>query len=339
VIFMTRKRILTGDRPTYDSFHLGNYVGSLRNRVKLQDEYEMFIPIVDLHALTTYFDKTKQIEGNIRGLMLGYLSVGLDPEKVTFFIQSKVPEVLELAYFLSVLTPRPLIARQPALKEKLDQGFQDTVGLFYYPVLMAADILLVRANLVPVGKDQKAHVEYARDIAVKFNNTYGEVFPIPEPLIGEVPTLPGTDGQAKMGKSSGNAIFLTDSAEEVRKKVMGMYTDPARIHGDEPGDVENNPVFIYLDAFASQAGNKRHVTRTEQYKERYRKGTVKDVEVKEFLVEVLEEFLEPIRQRRTEFEKQPELINKILKEGTAKARKEAQQTLDLVRKAMKMEYF
>src|SRR3989344_2612844 len=277
---MNKKRILTGDRPTFDSFHLGNYGGSLRNRVKLQDEYEMFIPIVDLHALTTYFDKTKQIEGNIRGLMLGYLSVGLDPAKATFFIQSKVPEVLELAYFLSVLTPRALIARQPALKEKLDQGSEDTVGLFYYPVLMAADILLARANLVPVGRDQKAHVEYARDIAIKFNKTFGEAFPIPEPLIGEVATLPGLDGKAKMGKSTGNAIFLTDTSEEVKKKVMGMYTDPNRVHGDEPGDTEQNPVFIYLDAFVPETGNpsitlrvnKKHETRNRELKKRYQKG-------------------------------------------------------------------
>lgn len=336
---IVKKRVLTGDRPTSDSFHLGNYVGSLRNRVKLQDEYEMFIPIVDLHALTTYFDKTDKLEANIRGLMLGYLSVGLDRAKVTFFIQSKVPEVLELAYFLSVLTPRALIARQPALKEKLDQGFEDTVGLFYYPVLMAADILLPRANLVPVGKDQKAHVEYARDIAIKFNSTYSEVFPVPEPLIGEVSTLPGTDGRAKMGKSSGNAIFLTDSAEEVKKKVMSMYTDPARIHGDEPGDVTNNPVFIYLDAFKQETGNKKHETKVEELKDRYRTGKVKDVEVKEFLVQVLEEFLQPIRKRRAEYERQPELIDQILKEGTAKTRAEAQKTLDLVRKAMKIDYF
>src|SRR3989344_4566846 len=239
---MNKKRILTGDRPTFDSFHLGNYVGSLKNRVKLQDEYELYIPIVDLHALTTHFDKTDKLEANIRSLMLGYLSVGLDPAKVTFFVQSKVPEVLELAYFLSVLTSRSVIARQPALKEKLDQGSEDTVGLFYYPVLMAADILLARANLVPVGRDQKAHVEYARDIAIKFNKTFGEAFPIPEPLIGEVATLPGLDGKAKMGKSTGNAIFLTDTSEEVKKKVMGMYTDPKRIHGDEPGNVEGNPV-------------------------------------------------------------------------------------------------
>ncbi len=334
-----KKRILTGDRPTFDSFHLGNYVGSLKNRVELQDEYEMFIPIVDLHALTTYFDKTGKLEENIRGLMLGYLSVGLDPKKVTFFVQSRVPEVLELAYFLSVLTPRPLIAKQPALKEKLDQGSDDTVGLFYYPVLMAADILLSRANLVPVGRDQKAHVEYARDIAIKFNKTFGEVFPVPEPLIGEVPTLPGTDGQAKMGKSSGNAIFLTDGTEEVRKKVMSMYTDPTRIHGDEPGNITNNPVFIYLDAFVPETRNSKLETRNKEYKEKYIKGTVKDVEVKEFLVEVLEEFLEPIRRRRAEFEKQPGLVEKILKEGGRRAGEEAKKTLVEVKRAMKIDYF
>ncbi|MBI2599646.1 tryptophan--tRNA ligase [Candidatus Daviesbacteria bacterium] len=329
------KRILTGDRPTYDSFHLGNYIGSLKNRVKLQDEYEMFIPLVDLHALTTHFDRADQLEKNIQGLMLGYLSVGLDPEKVTFFIQSKVPEVLELAYILSVLTPRPLIARQPALKEKLDQGSEDTVGLFYYPVLMAADILLPRANLVPVGKDQKAHVEFARDIAIKFNNLYGEVFPIPEPLIGEVPTLPGTDGQVKMGKSLGNAIFLTDSTEELEKKVMGMYTDPKRIHSIDPGTIEGNPVFIYLDAFSS----KEDKGPIDDLKNRYRAGQVGDIEVKKYLVKVLNNFLDPIRKRRVEYEKQPELVEQILKEGTQKARVEAQKTLAEVRKAMKLDYF
>ena len=329
------KRILTGDRPTYDSFHLGNYVGSLKNRVKLQDEYETFIEIVDLHALTTHFDKTEDLEKNIKGLLLGYLSVGLDPKKVTFFLQSKVPEILEIAYFLSVLTSRAVIAKQPALKEKLDQGNQDTIGLFYYPVLMAADILTPRSNLVPVGKDQKSHVEYARDIAQKFNDTYGEVFPIPEPLIGEVPTLPGVDGQSKMGKSSNNAIFLTDSVEEVKKKVMGMYTDPNRIHGDEPGKVEGNPVFVYLDAFVEHGDSKK----IEEFKAKYKAGKIKDVEVKEYLVEVLEEFLEPIRKRREEFEKQPDLIEKILKDGTAKAQAEAKITLQAVKSAMKLDYF
>lgn len=329
------KRILTGDRPTFNSFHLGNYIGSLKNRIKLQDEYEMFIPLVDLHALTTHFNKADQLEDNIKGLMLGYLSIGLDPEKVTFFIQSQVPEVLELAYFLSILTSRSVIARQPALKEKLDQGSEDTVGLFYYPVLMAADILLPRANLVPVGKDQKAHVEFARDIAIKFNNIYGEVFPVPEPLIGEVPTLPGIDGQAKMGKSLGNAIFLTDTPEEVEKKVMSMYTDPTRIRATDLGHVEGNPVFIYLDAFSSK-GDEEQIAK---YKEQYTKGQVGDIEVKKFLAQVLNNFLDPIRKKRAEYEGKPELVEKILKEGTEKARAEAQKTLVEVKKAMKLDYF
>ncbi|MEK7617068.1 MAG: tryptophan--tRNA ligase [Patescibacteria group bacterium] len=330
-----KKRILTGDRPTYDSFHLGNYVGSLANRVKLQDEYETYILVADLHALTTHYEKTADLEKNIRGLMLGYLSVGLDPNKVTFILQSKELEKMELAYILATLTFRPVLERQPALKEKLDQGEQDTLALYEYPVLMAADILLPKANLVPVGKDQKAHVELARDLAEKFNKLYGEVFPLPEPLIGDVPTLSGTDGQAKMGKSLNNAIFLTDSAEVVEKKVMSMYTDPKRIHPTDPGTVEGNPVFIYLDAFSVQS-DKGEV---QSLKERYRKGQVGDIEVKKYLVKVLNNFLDPIRKRRAEFEKQPELVDRILKEGTEKARKEAQKTLDAVKKAMKIDYY
>lgn len=329
------KRILTGDRPTSDSFHLGNYVGSLQNRVKLQDEYETFILIADLHALTTHFDRTNALKENIKGLMLGYLSVGLDPEKVTFCLQSGLPETIEIAYYLSTLTQRAVIERQPALKEKLDQGNQDTVGLYYYPILMAADILTPRAHLVPVGKDQKAHVEFARDIAIKFNNLYGQVFPIPEPLIGEIPTLPGTDGAGKMGKSSGNAIFLTDTHEEVEKKVMGMFTDPNRTSPTIPGNVEGNPVFTYLDAFSTE----KDKAQIEDFKKRYKEGAVGDVEVKKFLVTVLNEFLEPIRERRKKFEDNPELVEKILKEGTQKARVEAKKTLAEVKKAMKMDYF
>ncbi len=328
------KRILTGDRPTSDSFHLGNYVGSLANRVKLQDEYETYILIADLHALTTHFEKTADLEKNIRGLMLGYLSVGLDPNKVTFCLQSQITGTTELAYILSTLTQRAVLERQPALKEKLDQGAQDTLGLYYYPVLMAADILLPRANLVPVGKDQKAHIEFARDIAIKFNNLYGEVFPLPEPLIGEVPTLPGTDGQTKMGKSLGNAIFLTDSAEEVEKKVMSMYTDPTRIRITDPGHVEGNPVFIYLDAF----GTKEDKDQIAKYKESYTKGQVGDIEVKKYLIKVLNNFLDPVRKKRAEYEKQPEIIDKILKEGTKKARTEAQKTLTEVKKAMGIDF-
>ena len=329
------KRILTGDRPTSESFHLGNYIGSLKNRVKLQNEYETFIEIVDLHALTTHFNRTSDLEKNIRGLMLGYLSVGLDPSKVTFCLQSKIPEIVELSYFLGLLISRPVLERQPALKEKLDHGEQDTVGLFYYPVLMAADILFPRSNLIPVGRDQKAHVELARDVAIKFNNLFGEVFPIPESLIGEVPTLPGIDGQAKMGKSLGNAIFLTDPEQKVERKVMGMYTDPKRIRVTDLGTVEGNPVFIYLDAFGTEADK----TQIANYKDQYTKGQVGDIEVKKYLVKVLNNFLNPIRKRRAEYESQPQLIEKILKEGTDKARTEAQKTLQEVKKAMKLDYF
>ncbi len=329
------KRILTGDRPTGDRFHLGNYYGKLKNTLKLQDEYEVFIPIVDLHALTTHFDKTADFKKNIFGLMLDYLAVGLDPEKVTFFIQSSVPEVLELAFILGCLTPRSIIAKQPALKEKLDQGEQDTVGLFYYPVLMAADILLPRANLVTVGKDQKAHVEYAKDIAIKFNNLYGEVFPLPETLIPkDIGTLPGTDGQAKMGKSLNNAIFLSDNADIVEKKVMGMYTDPNRIKATDPGNVEGNPVFIYLEAFAPES-EKGQIS---EYISRYRAGQVGDIEVKKYLVKILNDFLEPIRSKRAELEKQPDLIEEILKQGNQRAREEGQKTLAQVKEVMKLNY-
>ncbi len=329
------KRILTGDRPTADKFHLGNYVGKLKNTVKLQDQYETFIPLVDLHALTTHFGSTSQLKDNMHGLMLDYLSVGLDPKEVTFYIQSGVPEVLEIAYFLSTLTPRAVIARQPALKEKLDQGAQDTIALFYYPVLMAADILTFKGDLVPVGKDQKAHVEFARDIAKKFNDQYGEVFVMPDVLLGDEKVLPGTDGQNKMSKSLNNAIYLSDSPEEVEKKVMGMYTDPNRIHPTDPGRVEGNPVFIYLDTFGAEEDQKP----IEILKDRYRKGQVGDIEVKMYLVGVLERFLKPIRLKRAEFEAKPELVDRILKEGTEKARREAQKTLEEVKKAMKLSYF
>jgi tryptophanyl-tRNA synthetase len=329
---LNKKRILTGDRPT-GSLHLGHYVGSLKNRVKLQNEYETFIEIVDLHALTTHFNKTADLQKNIQELMLGYLSVGLDPSKVTFFLQSKVPEILEIAYFLSILTPRSLIARQPALKEKLDQGEQDTVGLFYYPILMAADILTPRANLVPVGKDQKSHVEYARDVAIKFNQTYGEVFPVPEPLIGDVPTLVGTDGKNKMSKSLNNAIYLSDNSATVAKKVMDMFTDPGHIHASQPGKTEGNPVFSYLEAFDSD------IKEVEELKKRYQKGGLGDVEVKKRLIEVLNNFLNPIRKRRAEFAENSDEVMKILKEGTEKGRKIAIQTLKEVRQAMSLNYF
>lgn len=333
-----KKRILTGDRPT-GRLHLGHYVGSLKNRVRLQDEYECFFIIADLHTLTTQPEKTAELKNNIRELVLDYLSAGIDLKKATVYIQSQIPENEELAVIFSNLVTVPRAQRMPTLKDVMrDSNIQiPSLGLLAYPILQSADILMVRANLVPVGKDQASHIEITREIAKEFNRLYGETFPVPEALIpDDIGTLPGTDGKAKMSKSAGNVINLSDTPQDVRTKVMGMYTDPSRIHGDEPGNVEENPVFVYLDAFSQSEKSKSKV---EELKGRYKKGTIKDVEVKEFLMEVLEEFLQPIRKKREEFEAQPNLVEKILKEGTEKARKEAQETLRLVRKAMKIDYF
>lgn len=335
------KRILTGDRPT-GKLHLGHYLGSLKNRVKLQDEYETFLIVADLHTLTTKADKeyTANLKENIHSQVLDYLAVGLDPKKVTIYIQSAVPEVGELAIIFGMLTTVPRLEKMPTLKDVMRDA-QITIpsyGLLGYPVLQAADILMVKANLVPVGKDQVSHVEVTREIARDFNRTYTSVFPEPEPLVGEIPTLPGTDGSSKMSKSAGNVINLSDSSQEVEKKVMSMYTDPTRIHPTDPGKVEGNPVFIYLDAFGSTS-SPQVVQEINDFKNRYRTGQVGDVEVKRYLARVLNNFLDPIRQKRAEYEKNPELVEQILKEGTAKARAEAQKTLEEVKKAMKMDYF
>ena len=330
---MTRKRILTGDRPTGD-LHLGHYVGSLANRVRLQDEYECFFIIADYHALTTAYDRSAEVQGNIRSLVLDYLSVGMDPERSTIFLQSLVPEIPELYMLFSMLVSVPRLQRMPALKEvmrdlKLETA---TLGLLEYPVLQAADILCVRGDIVPVGKDQASHVELTREIARRFNDLYRPVFPLPEALIGEVPTLPGTDGKTKMSKSVGNAIFLSDDAETVRRKVMSMYTDPTRIHATDPGHVRGNPVFTYHDAFN---GDKEEVA---DLKRRYRRGRVGDVEVKQRLIRVLDAFLEPIRERRARYEARPGLTEEIVEAGSRRARQEAQETLRLAREAMGLTY-
>ena len=329
-----KKRILTGDRPT-GKLHLGHYVGSLKNRLRLQNEYECFFIIADLHTLTTAPEKTGELKKNIRDLVLDYLSVGIDPKKATIYLQSQIPEAAELAVIFGNLVSVPRLNRTPTLKDVMrDAHIQiPSYGLLGYPVLQAADILMVKADLVPVGRDQESHIEITREIAGRFNNTYEEIFPLPVALIPEdIGTLPGTDGKAKMSKTAGNVINLSDSAEEVKKKVMAMFTDPKRIHGDEPGKVEGNPVFVYLDAFAEHGDP----AKIEEYKERYKKGKIKDVDVKVYLLEVLERFLQPLRTLRNEFEKQDGLVDKVLKEGTKKARKEAQKTLEDVRGAMKM---
>lgn len=328
-----RKRILTGDRPT-GNLHLGHYVGTLANRVRLQDEYECFFIIADLHMLTTHYDRIPDIAENVRQLVYDYVSVGIDPEKSTIYLQSLVPEVAELMLLFSMLVTVPRLQRVPTLKDQMQAAHFDTatLGLLSYPVLQSADITMVRAHLVPVGKDQASHLEVTREIVNRFNQLYGEVFPVPDTLIGEVPTLVGTDGQAKMSKSLNNAIYLSDSEEVLNKKVMGMYTDPTRLRATDPGHVEGNPVFDYHDAFND---NKAEV---EDLKERYRAGRVGDVECKKKLAATLNRFLAPVRERRKQIEANPKRVEEIIREGSARAQTEARETLRLAREAMKLTY-
>jgi tryptophanyl-tRNA synthetase len=327
-----RKRILTGDRPT-GRMHLGHYVGSLRNRVRLQDEYECFFIIADLHMLTTKNSPQDiaAIADNARGMVLDYLSVGIDPAKSTIFLQSAVHETFELALLFGNLVTVPRLARCPSIKEMARAALidEDTIpfGLLGYPVLQAADILLPRAHLVPVGKDNQPHVEITREIARRFNNLYGDVFPEPADLV-EGDTLPGTDGQAKMSKSLGNAIFLSDDSATVRKKVFSMYTDPNRIRSDIPGNVEGNPVFTYLDHFDPD------LAAVEELKARYRAGRVGDVEVKERLAAVLHDFLEPVRERAAYYAGQSGFVDEVIYQGTLRMRQVGAETLREVKKAM-----
>jgi len=280
-------------------------------------------------------DEIAGIPQNIRDLVLDYISVGIDPQKATIYLQSRIPEVTELHLLFGMLVTVPRLQRVPTLKEILRDLKIETpsYGLLGYPILQAADILMVRAHLVPVGKDQESHIELTREVARRFNNLYGKVFPEPEALIGDVPTLVGTDGQAKMSKSLGNCIFLSDGPDTVRTKVMGMYTDPTRIHPTDPGHVEGNPVFIYHDAF------NRNREEVEDLKERYRKGRVGDVEVKEKLARAINHFLDPIRERRNRLANEPGLVEDIIHEGSEKARAEARETLALAKEAMGLVYF
>ena len=327
----TKKRILTGDRPT-GPLHLGHYVGTLANRVRLQDAYEVFLLVADYHALTRHVEKEHVVATRqfTRDLVLDYLSVGIDPDKTTIYVQSDVPSVCELHLLFSMLTTVPRLDRVPTLKEVMDAENieQATYGLLGYPVLQAADILHVKAHLVPVGKDQASHLEVTREIARRFNFLYGEIFPEPDTLIGDVPTLLGTDGKAKMSKSLGNAIMLSDDAKTVEQKVRGMYTDPTRIRADIPANPEGNPVFQYHDAVNP---NKNEV---EDLKARYRTGKVGDVEVKKKLAVALNNFLEPIRERRAYYAARPNLIDEILAAGAAKVRPISQETVNAAREAM-----
>ncbi len=333
---MDRKRILTGDRPT-GKLHLGHYVGSLANRVRLQDEYECFFIIADLHTLTTKPEKEniEALADNVRSAALDYLACGIDPAKSVIYLQSAVPEVIELSLYFQNLVSVARLSRIPSLKDMargigIDNDNEMPFGLLGYPVLQSADILLPRAHLVPVGKDNVAHVEITREIARRFNYLYGETFPVPEALVSEYGSLVGTDGNAKMSKSLNNAIFLSDDEKTVTKRVMSMYTDPKRVSADVPGTVEGNPVFQYHDAFNPDKAE------VEDLKARYRAGKVGDVEVKEKLARALNAFLDPIRERRAKYESQSGLADEIVYDGTMRMREEARATLSAAKKAMGM---
>jgi tryptophanyl-tRNA synthetase len=307
-------------------------VGTLQNRVRLQHAYETFLIIADLHMLTT--KNTKQdIENsleNARQLVSDSVAAGIDPDICTFYLQSSIPEVCEMNTLFQNLVSVPMLERIPSLKDMARDANKEEMpyGLLGYPILQAADILCVKANLVPVGKDNAAHVEITRVIARRFNNLYGDVFPIPDVMVGDVPSLVGTDGAAKMSKSLDNAIFLSDDARTVEKKVNSMYTDPNRLTADVPGRVEDNPIFIYHDAFNPNRGE------VNDLKERYRRGAVGDVEVKQKLARAINQVLEPMRERRELFERDSGRIDEIIVDGTEKVRAIVKETLYEMRKSM-----
>ena len=329
-----KKRILTGDRPT-GPLHLGHYVGSLQNRVLLQDQFETFILIADVQALTDHFEHPEILKQNIQEIVADYIAVGIDPTKSAICIQSLIPEIAELAiYYLNLVTVARL-ERNPTVKDEIKQkGLKDKLnaGFLTYPVHQAADITVFEAALVPVGRDQLPMIEQTVEIVREFNRLYGNVLIEPSAQVGDFARLLGTDGHAKMSKSLNNAIALSDDPKTVEKKVMKMYTDPTRIHPTDPGHVEGNPVFIYHDLFNT---NREEVT---ELKAQYQTGKVGDVAVKQKLVKALNLFLDPIRERRTKIAGDHEQINAILMDGTRRARVVAQETLRKVRKAMQINY-
>ncbi len=344
------KIILTGDRPT-GKLHLGHYVGSLRRRVELQNsgEYEkIFIFIADAQALTDNADNPEKIRQNIIEVALDYLSCGLDPAKSTIFIQSQIPELCELSFYYMNLVTVSRLQRNPTVKTEIQmRNFENTipVGFFCYPISQAADITAFRATTVPAGEDQEPMIEQTREIVRRFNSTYGEALVEPAILLPNNAAclrLPGTDGKAKMSKSLGNCIYLSDPAEEVKKKVMGMYTDPTHIKVSDPGKIEGNTVFTYLDAFCKPEHFGLYLpdyANLQELKDHYTRGGLGDVKVKRFLNAILEEELEPIRKRRKEFEQDIPAVFQMLKEGSDKARAVAAETLADVRKAMRIDYF
>ncbi|MGN0386902.1 MAG: tryptophan--tRNA ligase [Lachnospiraceae bacterium] len=344
------KIILTGDRPT-GKLHVGHYVGSLRRRVELQNsgEYDkIFIMIADAQALTDNADNPEKIRQNIIEVALDYLSCGLDPNKSTLFIQSQIQELTELSFYYMNLVTVSRLQRNPTVKAEIQMRNFETsipVGFFTYPISQAADITAFKATTVPVGEDQLPMIEQCREIVRKFNSVYGDTLVEPEALIPQTQAccrLPGIDGKAKMSKSLGNCIYLSDSADEVRTKVMSMFTDPNHLKITDPGSLEGNTVFTYLDAFCKEEHFGRYLpeyANLDELKAHYQRGGLGDVKVKKFLNNVMQEELEPIRNRRKELEKQIPDIYEILKKGSEVARQEAAKTMADVKAAMKINYF
>ena len=345
-----KKVILTGDRPT-GKLHLGHYVGSLRRRVELQNagDYEkMFVFMADVQALTDNADNPEKIRQNIIEVALDYLSAGLDPEKCIIFIQSHIPELAELTTYLMNLITVSRVERNPTVKTEIKmRNFEANIplGFFCYPVSQAADITLFKADIVPAGEDQKPMIEITRELVRRFNGTYGEVLVEPDIMLPENETarrLPGTDGKEKMSKSLGNCIYLSDDADTVWQKVRSMFTDPNHLNVSDPGTVEGNAVFTYLDAFSCDEHFAKYLPdyqNLDEMKDHYRRGGLGDMKCKKLLNSILNEMLEPIRQRRHELEQDiPEIYN-ILRRGTEKARETAVKTMDEVRNAMKINYF
>ncbi len=344
------KIILTGERPT-GPLHIGHYVGSLRNRVRIQNEGdydEMYLFAADSQALTDNFDNPKKIRDNVFEVALDNLACGIDPNKVNYFIQSEVSELTELTFYYMNLVTVSRLYRNPTVKEEIKlRGFEDSipVGFFTYPVSQTADITAFKANVVPVGDDQLPMIEQAREIVRKFNSIYGETLVEPEAMLPKSENerrLVGTDGSAKMSKSLGNCIYLKDSVEEIKRKVFSMYTDPNHIKVSDPGKVEGNVVFTYLDVFCKEDSFEKYLPEyknLDELKNHYRRGGLGDMKIKAFLNDVLQEELKPIREKREELAKNPEYVYSVLKQGTENARKKAAETLKEVKKAMMLDYF
>ena len=345
---MERKTILTGDRPT-GKLHLGHYAGSLRNRVELQNsgKYDMYVFIADMQALTDNAKNPQKIRDNIIEVALDYLSVGLDPEKTCIFVQSQIPALSELTMYYMNLVSLASLKRNPTIKSEIkERGFGETipVGFLTYPISQAADITAFDADLVPVGEDQAPILEQDIEIVRTFNSTYGKTLKEPKQLTPEnvCKRLPGIDGKNKMSKSLGNCIYLSDTPEEVTKKVMTMYTDPNHIRVEDPGDTKNNPVFMYLEAFSTDEHFAKYLPEfknLEDLKTHYEQGGVGDVKIKKFLANVLNDVLTPIRERRAIYENNIEAVYKMLEEGSKKARAKSEEVLTRVRKAIGVEYF